>query len=141
MKKTAQTSTSKSTKHTHKEKKHKQTDSSSFRQSSFFAFPYTDSQNETLYIQNELQADDNFIHSPIYTFQKTHKPLTWCYSITPVHLRNMDIICKIFGRSRYTVKQWAKEGAPIVYDGVSYISEYNALFSWLLNYYKDTILQ
>lgn len=43
MKKTAQTSTSKSAKHIHKEKKHKQTDSSSFRQSSFFAFPYTDS--------------------------------------------------------------------------------------------------
>ncbi len=120
--------------------KNKNTNSSS-QQSSFFAFPYTNSQNETNYSYENSHVEDLFIHSPIYQFQETHKPLTWCYSLTPVHLRNLEIICKIFGRSRYTVKQWAKDGAPIVYDGVSYISEYNALFSWLINYYKDNVWQ
>ncbi len=80
-------------------------------------------------------SDDLFINSPVNTVQKTTS-LTWCYSITPVHLKGLDIICKIFGRSRYTVKQWSKEGAPIVYDGISYISEYNALFGWLLDRYR-----
>ena len=79
--------------------------------------------------------DELFINSPVYSFQKQHS-LTWCYSITPVHLKGLDIICKIFGRSRYTVKQWSKEGAPIVFDGISYISEYNALFGWLLDRYR-----
>lgn len=114
---------------------------STFQPSSFFAFPYTNSQNETQYISKNPNPENLFIHSPIHTFHEQCKPLTWCYSITPIHLRNLEIICKIFGRSRYTVKQWIRDGAPIVYDGVSYISEYNALFSWLLNYYKDNVLQ
>lgn len=79
--------------------------------------------------------NDLFINSPIQTIE-TQKSMTWCYSITPVHLKGLDIICKIFGRSRYTVKQWSKEGAPIVFDGISYISEYNALFGWLLDRYR-----
>lgn len=89
---------------------------------------------------NEISSYDElsnelFINSPVYTVQKQNS-LTWCYSITPIHLKGLDIICKIFGRSRYTVKQWSKEGAPIVFDGISYISEYNALFGWLLDRYR-----
>lgn len=138
MKKSSSVSKVSKSKYTAKNKINKNTASS---QSSFFAFPYTNSQNETVYIHEKAQPEDLFIHSPIHTFKEQHKPLTWCYSITPIHLRNLEIICKIFGRSRYTVKQWVKDGAPIVYDGVSYISEYNALFSWLLNYYKDNVWQ
>lgn len=110
--------------------------------SDFFAFPYTDSQNGTLHcFTNTADKEDLFLHSPVQKVNDKSKALIWCYSITPVHLKNLDIICKIFGRSRYTVKQWAKEGAPIVYDGVSYISEYNALFSWLLDFYREKTWQ
>lgn len=140
MKKSASASKTTKSKYSVKNKIDKTTNSSS-QQSSFFAFPYTNSQNETRYICEKNYPENLFIHSPIHRFQEQHKPLTWCYSLTPVHLRNLEIICKIFGRSRYTVKQWVKDGAPIVYDGVSYISEYNALFSWLLNYYKDNVWQ
>lgn len=140
MKKSASASKTQKNKYTAKEKIEKSVNSNS-QQSSFFAFPYTNSQNETKYIYENQSPKDLFIHSPIHFFHEQHKPLTWCYSLTPIHLRNLEIICKIFGRSRYTVKQWVKEGAPIVYDGVSYISEYNALFSWLLNYYKDNVWQ
>lgn len=118
--------------------KNKKTDSSP---SSFFAFPYTDSQHETFFCQMQSDEQDLFIHSPVTKVQNKSKTLTWCYSLTPVHLKSLDIICKIFGRSRHTVKQWAKEGAPIVYDGVSYISEYNALFSWLLDFYREKTWQ
>jgi len=61
---------------------------------------------------------------------------TWCIAIAPIHLRGLDAIGKIFGKSRGTVKSWCKEGAPIAYDGTSYCSEYNALFAWYLNHYK-----
>lgn len=105
--------------------------------SSFFRYSYSNSQNETEQIQEENFFGDTFVNSPVHQYNKQNKPNTWCYSITPVHLKNLEIICKIFGRSRYTVKQWAKDGAPIVYDGISYISEYNALFSWLLDYYRN----
>lgn len=138
MKKTPSAASNQKNKYMSKNNAYKQMNNTS-HESSFFAFPYTNSQNKTEYrYENE---EDLFIHSPVYTLQEHHKPLTWCYSMTPIHLRNLEIICKIFGRSRYTVKQWVKEGAPIVYDGVSYISEYNALFSWLLNYYKDNVWQ
>lgn len=140
MKKSTSATGGQKNKYTSKSKTYKQPNNTS-HESSFFAFPYTNSQNETQYLYEKSNPDDVFIHSPVFTFQEQHKPLTWCYSITPIHLRNLEIICKIFGRSRYTVKQWVKEGAPIVYDGVSYISEYNALFSWLLNYYKDNVWQ
>lgn len=138
MKKSTSAAVNQKSKYISKNKTNKQTNNT---ESSFFAFPYTNSQNETIYRYENISEKDLFVHSPVHTFQEQHKPLTWCYSITPIHLRNLEIICKIFGRSRYTVKQWAKEGAPIVYDGVSYISEYNALFSWLLNYYKDNVWQ
>lgn len=141
MKKSASTTNNPKNKYTTKNKSYKQTHNTLSQESSFFAFPYTNSQNETQYQFETANEEDLFIHSPVYTFHERQKPLTWCYSITPIHLRNLEIICKIFGRSRYTVKQWVKEGAPIVYDGVSYISEYNALFSWLLNYYKDNVWQ
>lgn len=118
--------------------KNKKTD---FTASSFFAYPYTNSQNETCYCHLQNEEQDLFIHSPVTKIQNKSKTLTWCYSLTPIHLKSLDIICKIFGRSRYTVKQWAKEGAPIVYDGVSYISEYNALFSWLLDFYRENTWQ
>lgn len=140
MKKSTSAAANLKTKYMSKNKTHKQIHNTA-SESPFFAFPYTNSQNETMYKFENISEEDLFIHSPVHTFQEQHKPLTWCYSITPIHLRNLEIICKIFGRSRYTVKQWAREGAPIVYDGVSYISEYNALFSWLLNYYKDNVWQ
>lgn len=105
--------------------------------SSFFRYNYSNSQNDTEQTYEEDFFKDAFVNSPVHQYNSQNKPNTWCYSITPVHLKNLEIICKIFGRSRYTVKQWAKDGAPIVYDGISYISEYNALFSWLLDYYRN----
>lgn len=61
----------------------------------------------------------------------------WNISISPVHLKGLDTIAKIFGKSRSTLRTWSKEGAPIIFDGVSYYSEYNLLFAWLLNRYRD----
>lgn len=108
---------------------------SDFKQEKLYSIPFSDSQQERPFYHG-YQDNDTFIHSPVHKIHEYSKPAVWCYSITPVHLKSLDIICKIFGRSRYTVKQWAKEGAPIVYDGVSYISEYNALFAWLLDFYR-----
>lgn len=117
---------------------HQQTD---FQKSNLYTLPYDNSQHETKYYSELPQENDMFLHSPVNKIQPFNKPNTWCFSMTPVHLKGLDIICKIFGRSRYTVKQWAKEGAPIVFDGVSYISEYNALFAWLLDFYRKNISQ
>lgn len=66
---------------------------------------------------------------------------TWCTALAPVHIKGLDNIAKLFGRSRGTLRIWTQEGAPIIYDGVSYYSEYNTLFAWLLNRYKPTGLE
>lgn len=60
-----------------------------------------------------------------------------CYiAVAPAHLRGLDAISKIFGKSRGTIRSWYQKGAPIAYDGISYCSEYNTLFIWYLKHHK-----
>ena len=52
--------------------------------------------------------------------------------IAPKHLQSIEAICTEFKKTRRTVKQSIKKGAPIAYDGRSYCSEYNRLMDWLI---------
>ncbi len=58
----------------------------------------------------------------------------WCVALAPVHLKGLDTIGKIFGKSKNTVRAWCNKGAPIAYDGNSYSTEYMSLFTWYLDY-------
>jgi phage terminase Nu1 subunit (DNA packaging protein) len=51
--------------------------------------------------------------------------------IAPLHLKRKEDIADIFGVNPETVKEWAKDGAPIVLVGNKYQADYHALFHWL----------
>lgn len=73
-------------------------------------------------------------HNSSATFKQSEH--VWYIAVAPAHLRGLDAISNIFGKSRGTVRSWYQKGAPIAYDGISYCSEYNTLFSWYLNHHK-----
>ncbi len=75
-------------------------------------------------------------NSSINRLKKGELENIWCVAIAPVHLKGMEAICKVFGKSRNTIKTWCKNGAPIAFDGYCYYAEYMTLFTWFLNYFK-----
>lgn len=52
--------------------------------------------------------------------------------VAPKVLKSLEQICKEFGRSRRTIKQWHEEGAPIFCVNGVYGAEVNALTGWLV---------
>ncbi len=69
------------------------------------------------------------------------KNTVWYVAIAPVHLRGLETIGRVFGKSKNTVKDWCNCGAPIAYDGSSYCAEYITLFTWYLDYYRVKSLE
>ena len=64
------------------------------------------------------------------------KKHAWTIGISPLHLRGLSTIAKLFGKRQETIRMWYEQGAPIAYIDTSYCSEYNQLFAWLLNFYQ-----
>lgn len=50
----------------------------------------------------------------------------------PLHMKGADEIAQVFGVSRETVVQWAKDGAPIRKVGKKYQAQYGQLWDWIL---------
>lgn len=49
----------------------------------------------------------------------------------PLHMKGADEITQVFGVSRETVVQWAREGAPIHLVGKKYQASYAELWDWI----------
>ena len=57
-------------------------------------------------------------------------------TLQPMPLNSMAAICRVFCKSRRTVRKWYEAGAPISFDGDAYSSEYNILRVWLNERYS-----
>jgi phage terminase Nu1 subunit (DNA packaging protein) len=53
------------------------------------------------------------------------------FFVAPVHLKSRDEIADVFGVHKFTVTEWAKDGAPIFNVGNKLQADYHALVEWL----------